>query len=170
MPHSAGSADHLRFENLFTRRLRVLVQVLGALAATVLALRGLAVGSPVAGLVQGGLAFLVMVVGPGSMHVRADAAGVTARNLFRTHRIAWADVRGFTLDDRFPYLAYLDVADGREIPLLAISDEPWLTVGRAHERNIAILEGLNRLWRTEVVRATTGTPALGSGVMGAARS
>lgn len=132
-------------------RLGGLILATGLLAHAVAAHWGL-----VAGLAEALLVLAVVHAGPAAMYVRADAEGVTVRNVIRVHRVPWGDVRGFTLDDRFPYLAYLDVADGRELPVLAIADDPWITGPRAHERNIAMLEGLNGLWRSEVIRATTG--------------
>lgn len=148
----------LRSQRLFTLPQRLVYLVAGLLVASGLVIHALVVDAGlVLAAVQGALVLGATLIGPAAMYVRADDDGVTVRNLFRTHRVPWSEVRGFTLDERFPYLAYLDRADGREIPLLAIADDPLLTGIVAHDRNIAMVEGLNRMWREEVVRATTGS-------------
>ena len=151
------SPSDLRSQRLFTFPQRLVYLVAALLIASGLVIHALVAN---AGLVlaalQGALVLGATLVGPAAMYVRADDDGVLVRNVFRTHRVAWSEVRGFTLDERFPYLAYLDVADGREIPLLAIADDPLLTGVAAHDRNIAMVEGLNRMWREEVIRATIG--------------
>lgn len=161
----ADTSSALLAQRLFTRPQRFAYRLAGLVLATGLAAHALvAHWGPVAAAVEGALVLALTVAGPGAMYVRADADGVTVRNVLRVHRVAWEDVRGFTLDEQFPYLAYLDVADGRELPLLAIADDPWVSGAKAHDRNIAMLEGLNGLWRAEVVRATTGVlpvPAAG---------
>ena len=147
----------LRSQRLFTGPQRYVYLVAALMVASGLVLHALAVDSGlVLAAVQGALILAVTLLGPAAMYVQAGEDGVTVRNLLRTHRIPWSEVRGFTLDERFPHLAYLDVADGREIPLLAIADDPLLTGMVAHDRNIAMIAGLNRMWREEVVRATTG--------------
>ena len=144
-------------ERLFTAPQRFVYLVAALLIASGLVIHALVVNAGLAAAaVQGALVLGATLVGPAAMYVQAGEDGVTVRNLLRTHRVAWSEVRGFTLDDRFPHLAYLDVADGREIPLLAIADDPLLTGIVAHDRNIAMVEGLNRMWREEVIRATTG--------------
>ena len=156
-------AHSLRSQLLFTAPQRVVYLLGGLTVGTALVVHALVVRSGLAAAaVQGALVLAATLVGPAAMYVRAEQEGVVVRNLFRTHRVPWSEVRGFTLDERFPYLAYLDVADGRELPLLAIADDPRVAGTGAHERNIAMVEGLNRLWRDEVVRATTAvvtTPA-----------
>ncbi|HEX5268334.1 MAG TPA: PH domain-containing protein [Acidimicrobiales bacterium] len=147
----------LRSRRLFTLPQRFVYLVAGLVIASGLVIHALVVDSGlVAAAVQGALVLGATLVGPAAMYVHAGQDGVTIRNLLRTHWVPWGDVRGFTLDDRFPYLAYLDVADGREVPLLAIADDPLFTRAAAHDRNIAMIEGLNLMWREEVVRATTG--------------
>lgn len=148
----------LRSQRLFTVPQRFVYLVAALLVASGLVIHALVIGAGLAlAAVQGALVLGATLLGPAAMYVRAGDRGVTVRNLLRTHWVPWSEVRGFTLDDRFPYLAYLDVADGREIPLLAIADDPLLTGIVAHDRNIAMVEGLNRMWRDEVVRATTGS-------------
>ena len=147
----------LRSQRLFTIPQRIVYLVAGLLVASGLVVHALMVDSGlVAAAVQGAFVLAATLLGPAAMYVHAGDDGVTVRNLLRTHWVPWSEVRGFALDDRFPYLAYLDVADGRELPLLAIADDPWVTGLVAHDRNIAMIEGLNRMWRDEVVRATTG--------------
>ena len=142
---------------LYTRAQRWTYVTVGAGLAVALVLRTLtgSAGAMALAALQGALVLAATTLGPGAMHVRVDDNGVVVRNLLRTHRVRWSDVRGFTLDDRFPYRAYLDVADGREIPLLAITDEPWMAVGKGHDRNIDMLEALNGRWRREVVGAAS---------------
>jgi hypothetical protein len=152
------SHSALRSQRLFTAPQRFVYLVAALLIASGLVIHALVVNAGLAlAAAQGALVLAATLIGPAAMYVRATDEGVTVRNLFRTHRVPWAEVRGFTLDDRFPYLAYLDLADGREVPLLAIADDPLLTGLVAHDRNIAMIEGLNGLWREEVVRATTGS-------------
>lgn len=147
----------LRSQRLFTVPQRFVYLVAALMVASGLVIHALAVNSGlVTAAVQGALVLAATLLGPAAMYVQAGDDGVTVRNLLRTHRVPWSEVRGFALDDRFPHLAYLDMADGREIPLLAIADDPLLTGIVAHDRNIAMVEGLNRMWREEVVRATTG--------------
>lgn len=148
----------LRSQRLFTVPQRFVYLVAALLVASGLVIHALVVDAGLAlAAVQGALVLGATLIGPAAMYVRANDEGVTVRNLLRTHWVPWSEVRGFTLDERFPYLAYLDVAEGREIPLLAIADDPLLTGIAAHDRNIAMVEGLNSLWREEVVRATTGS-------------
>ena len=155
MPDSHSA---LRSQRLFTVPQRFVYLVGALLITSGLVIHALVVNAGLAlAAVQAALVLGATLVGPGAMYVRADDDGVLVRNIFRTHWVPWSEVRGFTLDDRFPYLAYLDVADGREIPLLAIADDPLLTGIVAHDRNIAMVEGLNRMWRDEVVRASTGS-------------
>lgn len=155
MPESHSA---LRSKRLFTTPQRFVYLVAGLLVTSGLVVHALVVDAGlVLAAVQGALILGAILVGPAATYVQAGEDGVTVRNLLRTHRVPWSEVRGFTLDERFPYLAYVDVADGREIPLLAIADDPLLTGIVAHDRNIAMIDGLNRMWREEVVRATTGT-------------
>src|SRR5579884_2634153 len=152
------STSALRYQRLFTAPQRVVYLVAALLIVSGLVIHALVVNAGLAlAAAQGALILGATLIGPASTYVRAGQDGVTVRNLVRTHRVPWSEVRGFTLDERFPYLAYLDVADGREIPLLAIADDPLLTGMAAHDRNIAMVEGLNGMWREEVVRAATGS-------------
>ena len=162
----ADTSSALLSQRLFTRPQRFVYRIAGVVVAGGLASHALvAHWGPVAAAVEGVLVLALALLGPGAMYVRADADGVTVRNMLRIHRVAWEDVRGFSLDEQFPYLAYLDVADGRELPVLAIADDPWVSGAKAHDRNIAMLEGLNGMWRAEVVRATTGVlPAPAAGM------
>jgi len=145
---------------LFSRGPRLAYLTGAAAAAGALLLHAAAAGgSMAAAAVQAGLVVLLIAVGPGSMYVVADDAGVTVRNVLRTHRIPWSEVHGFSLDEGYPYLGRLETADGSEISVLAISDEPWLVRESGHLRNIEILEGLNRAWRAAVVQAQSGMPA-----------
>ena len=139
--------------SLYTRTQSGCYLAVGAGMAAALVLRSVTSSAATIALaaLQGALVLAVTALGPAAMRVRLDDNGVVVRNLMRTYRVPWADVRGFTLDDRFPYRAYLDVADGREIPLLAITDEPWMAIGKGHDRNITMLETLNGRWRQEVV-------------------
>lgn len=154
MNHFVGSLG----ARLYTRPQRmsylaVAIVAAGALVAQASSRSALGLAE---GVVQAALLVAVVAFGPAAMHVRLGENGVVVRNLMRTYRVPWSEVRGFTLDDRFPYRAYLDLADGREIPLHAITDEPWLAIGRAHVRNIEMLEALNGRWRQHVIHATTG--------------
>lgn len=152
-----SAAPSVVYRRLYSAPQRSLYRLVGLiLAGGLLAHAVVAHWGLVAGVVEAALVLAAVHAGPAAMYVRAGAQGITVRNLVRTHHVPWSEVRGFTLDDRFPYLAYLDVADGREIPVLAIADDPLVTGPVAHERNIAMLEGLNGLWRSEVIRATTG--------------
>lgn len=161
----------VRSRRLYTAPQRSLYRLGGVILAGGLLVHAVAAHwGLAAGLVEAALVLAAVHAGPAAMYVRADAWGITVRNVIRVHRVPWAEVRDFTLDDRFPYLAYLDVAEGREIPVLAIADDPWVTGPTAHERNISMLEGLNGLWRAEVIRATTGglaapAPGVGDGVL-----
>jgi len=143
-------------EHLHTRAQRwsYVIAGIGMAAALVLRASAGSTGALLLAALQAALVLGAIVLGPAAMHVRVHADGVVIRNLMRTHHVPWSDVRGFTLDERFPFRAYLDMADGREIPMLAITDEPWLAIGKGHDRNISMLEALNGRWRQEVVGAT----------------
>lgn len=111
-------------------------------------------GAMVAGVVvQAVLLELLLLVGPASMTVAVDDAGVTVRNMFKTVRIGWADVRGFHIDDGFPWIARVERASGPEVIAWAISAEPWLSWGAERRRILAMVDDLNRSWRQAVLAA-----------------
>lgn len=69
------------------------------------------------------LAFLVaMIVGVfalGRTHASADAGGVTIVNLFRTHRLEWAQILRVNMRRGDPWV-YLDLDDGSTVGVMGI--------------------------------------------------
>ena len=71
------------------------------------------------------LAFFVLVMigfmmSLGLSYVRADDSGLTFRNGLRTHRLAWADVRGFRFTEHDPWAYVLVDNELGQRPLLGI--------------------------------------------------
>lgn len=109
-------------------------------------------------IVQALLLELLLLVGPAAMTVTVDDAGVTVRNVFRSSRIPWGDVRGFRIDEGFPWIARVERASGPEVIAWAISAEPWLAWGAERRRILKMVDQLNGMWREAVLCG--GRPAV----------
>lgn len=68
--------------------------------------------------------FVLVMVGfmmsVGLSYVRADGAGLEFRNGLRTHRLLWAQVRGFRFTENDPWAYVLLDGDPEQRPLLGI--------------------------------------------------
>ncbi|HZT65031.1 MAG TPA: PH domain-containing protein [Acidimicrobiales bacterium] len=107
-------------------------------------------------LIQAVLVELFLLLGPAAMNVVVDDRGVTVRNLFRVTRIGWADVRGFSIDEGFPWTARVERASGRDVIVWGVSAEPWLSRGKEQRRILKAVEELNGAWRTAVLSGGHG--------------
>lgn len=64
-------------------------------------------------------AVLLILHGIARTLVRTDAAGITVRNGFRSHRLGWAEAVNITLPRGAPW-AVLDTADGSVVAVMAV--------------------------------------------------
>ena len=100
----------------------------------------------------------LFAIGAARMRVVVDDGGVVVTNLFTVTRVGWTDVRGFRLDEGFPYIGRLEVADGGDVALWGISDEPWLRWGRRGRSAPDTIDALNAAFRQVLVGAEPGSP------------
>jgi hypothetical protein len=112
-------------------------------------------GSVVAAGVLAVLLAAVLWTGPAGMEVRTCPRGVTVRNMFRTCFVPWHLVRGFSLAEAFPWVAYLEVSEGRDLPMWGLSSEPWLHGESGRRAVVEAVDALNRALRH--VAAGVGT-------------
>ena len=115
----------------------------------------LAAAVTAAGCVAGAALF---AIGAARMRVVVDDRGVVVTNLFTVTRVGWANVRGFRLDEGFPYVGRLEVVDGGDVALWGISDEPWLRWGRRGRSAPDTIDALNAAFRQVLVGAESGPP------------
>src|SRR5579884_3059412 len=152
----------------YGRRQRHTYWCCALLVAAAMILRGGPAGAPwsagqghlMLAVAQAVLLAGLVLAGPGSTRVTVGPDGVLVRNMFRSHQVAWPDVRGFSLDEeRFPYVTRLSTADG-EVVVQAISDEPWISFGAERDRNQQMIEALNGHWRAILAGHRLGTEAV----------
>jgi hypothetical protein len=79
------------------------------------------------------LAVLVILHGIGRSYVRMDAEGVEVLNGYRRHRVAWADVEGFSLKAGAPWATMVTTGDER-VMLFAIQGSDGAYAREAIER------------------------------------
>jgi hypothetical protein len=80
------------------------------------------------------IAMLAMMARP---HARADREGLTVVNLVRSERFQWAEIIAVRFAKDAPW-ASLDIADGRNVPLMAIQNSDG-AYARSEARDLADL-------------------------------